>query len=85
MKTVLTRKELAERWAVAGTTIDRYEREGLISKNKIGKYTIAVIEKAEFDGTDNLLIKKERDIQDLKLENLRLRNKLEEIKGVINL
>jgi DNA-binding transcriptional regulator YhcF (GntR family) len=83
MKTVLTRKELAERWGVDPKTIDKYEDDGIIRKNKIGKFTIAVIEKAEFDGTDNLLLRKEKEIQELRLENIRLKNMFEEIREVL--
>lgn len=83
MKTVLTRKELSERWGVDPKTIDMLDRQNIINKNKIGKYTIAVIEKIEFDGADNMLLRKDREIQELKLENMKLRNKFEEIKGVI--
>ena len=88
MKTVLTVKELCERWGVDARTLSRYEDDGVIRRisGMPGvKYSLASIEKIESDGTDNLIIKKEREIQDLKLENLRLRNKIEEIKGVISL
>ncbi|MFH5834585.1 hypothetical protein ACHAL6_00745 [Proteiniclasticum sp. C24MP] len=83
MKTLLTRKELAERWGVNVTTIDRYEREGLIRKNKLDKFSLSSIEKIEYDGTDTLLSRKEREIQELKLENIRLRNKFQEIRGIL--
>ena len=83
MKTVLTRKELAERWGVDPKTIDKYEDDGIIRKNRIGKFTIAAIEKAEYDGTDALIMKKEREIQELRLENIRLTNKLNEIREVL--
>jgi DNA-binding transcriptional regulator YhcF (GntR family) len=83
MKTVLTRKELSERWGVDPKTIDKLEQDGIIRKNRIGKFTIAAIEKAEYDGTDALIMKKEREIQELRLENIRLKNMFEEIREVM--
>jgi len=35
-KTVLTRKELSERWDVDPRTIDKFEQDGIIQKNRIG-------------------------------------------------
>lgn len=83
MKTVLNKKELAERWGVAVRTIDRLENEGVIKRNKIGKFTISSIEKAEYDGTDALLMKKDRQIRELEEQVLEYRTVIEKIKGCI--
>ncbi len=84
MKTVLTRKELSERWGVDPRTIDKLEQEGIIRKNRIGKFTIAAIEKAEYDGTDALIMKKEREIQELRELVIEYQSIIEKIKGVIS-
>lgn len=84
MKTVLTRKELSERWGVDPKTIDKLEQDGIIRKNRIGKFTIAAIEKAEYDGTDALIMKKEREIRQLKEMVAERDAIIEKIKGVIS-
>lgn len=86
MKTVLTVKELCERWGVDARTVSRYEEDGVIRRisGMPGvKYSLASIEKIESDGADNLIIKKDREIQELRLENLRYKNIIEEIKEVM--
>jgi len=85
MKGMLTRIDLAKRWGVSGSTIDKYRDQGYISLNKLGFYSLTSIEAIEYDGTDNLIMKKDRRIKELEQEILRYRNKFEEIKGVIGL
>jgi phage terminase Nu1 subunit (DNA packaging protein) len=85
MKTVLNKKELSERWGVDPRTIDKFEEEGIIRRNKIGKFTIASIEKAEYDGTDALIMKKDREIRELKEQLLEYRTVIEKIKGAISI
>lgn len=84
MKTILTRKELAERWGVAGTTIDRYEREGHIKKLFNGGYSLSSIEALEYDGIDNLIIQKDREIRQLKLELLDMKNIIAKLKLILS-
>ncbi len=86
MKTVLTKKELAERWGVNTKTIDVMEEEGTVKRlPKLPgvKYSLTSIEALEYDGTDNLILKKERKIKELEAEVLRYRNKFEEIRGLL--
>jgi len=82
---MLDKKDVLEILGISNNTLDSWERQGYIRRCPVPtpKYSRASIEKLLYDGTDNLLIKKDREIQDLKLENLKLRNKFEEIKGVI--
>lgn len=85
-KTLITRKELAERWGVNVTTIDDYEEKGYIRRVNLPgcQFSLVSIEKLEYDGTDNLLIKKDKLIQELK-ERLAEKNAvIEKIKGVIS-
>ena len=87
MKTVLTRKELSERWGVDARTIARYEEDGIIrrlSKMPGVRFSLSSIEKLEYDGTDNLLIKKEREIRELKEMVAERDAIIEKIKGVIS-
>lgn len=82
---LLDKKEVLEILGITNNTLDSWERSGYIKRCNVPtvKYSRASIEKLAYDGGDNLLIKKDREIQELKLDNVRLRNKLEEIKGVI--
>lgn len=84
-KTMLSRKELSERWGVNGGTIDNYVREGIIRKNKIGKFTIACIEAVEFDGTDTLIMKKDREIRELRAQILEYRSVIEKVNGLTSI
>lgn len=87
MKTVLTVKDLCERWGVDARTIARYEEDGIIrrlSKMPGVRFSLTSIEKIEYDGTDTLLMRKDREIRELREENIELRAKLEKIRGVAN-
>ena len=86
MKTVLTVKELCERWGVDARTIARYEEEGIIRRlsGMPGvRFSLSSIEKIEYDGTDTLLMKKDRIIKEQSLKIIELESKIEMIKGVI--
>ena len=87
VKTILNRKELADRWGIDISTLDTYEKEGFVRRLNLpgAKYSLASIETVENDGIDNLIIAKEREIKKLKQENLTLRNVIEMIKGVISI
>lgn len=86
MKTVLTVKELCERWGVDARTIARYEEEGII-RRLTGipgvRFSLSSIEKIEYDGTDNLLMRKDHIIKEQSLKIIELESKIEIIKGVI--
>lgn len=83
-KTLITRKELAERWGVNVTTIDDYEEKGYIRRVNLPgcQFSLASVEKLEYDGTDNLLIKKDKLILELQEKVMEYKGKLEKIKGV---
>lgn len=85
-RTILSKKDLAERWGVDISTLETYEREGYIKRLDLpgAKYSVASIEKLEYDGSDNLLMRKDREIRELREENIELRAKLEKIRGVAN-
>lgn len=86
MKTVLTVKDLCERWGVDARTIARYEEDGIIrrlSKMPGVRFSLSSIEKLEYDGTDNLLMRKDQIIREQNLRILELESKIEMIKGVI--
>lgn len=87
MKTILTQKELADRWGTDVSTIVVYEKEGYIKRLNLpgAKYSIVSAEALEYDGTDNLILKKERKIKELEAEVLRYRNIIEQIKGVASI
>ncbi len=87
MKTVLTVKDLCERWGVDARTIARYEEEGIIrrlSKMPGVRFSLTSIEKIEYDGTDTLLMKKDREIRELKEMVAERDAIIEKIKGVIS-
>ena len=46
------------------------------------RFSLISIEKIECDGTDNLIRKKNREIAELKEQNLDYKSKLERIKGL---
>lgn len=88
MKTVLTVKDLCERWGVDARTIARYEEDGIIrrlSKMPGVRFSLISIEKIESDGTDNLLMRKDREIRELKELVIEYQSIIEKIKGVISL
>ena len=84
-RTILSKKDLAERWGVDISTLETYEREGYIKRLDLpgAKYSVASIEKLEYDGTDNLLMRKDQIIREQNLRILELESKIEMIKGVI--
>ena len=87
MKTVLTVKDLCERWGVDARTIARYEDEGIIRRlSGIPgvRFSLTSIEKIECDGVDNLLMKKDRIIKEQSLKIIELESKLKTIREVAN-
>ena len=54
MKTLLTRKELADRWGISTSTLDRRIREGIISScNSVGQPRFNLDDVLKVEGTDN--------------------------------
>ena len=83
MVTIISRQKLAERWDTTVTTLDAWEREGVIKRlprYSTPRYSLADVERAESNGMDNLYKKKEQIIREqaeriqeleVKLENIR--------------
>lgn len=86
-KTVLNKKELAERWGVDISTLEAYEKEGYIKRINLpgAKFSLSSIEKIEYDGIDNLIIKKDHEILRLQLELEDKINLINKIQVLINL
>ena len=84
-RTILSKKDLAERWGVDISTLETYEKEGYIQRLNLpgAKYSLSSIEKLEYDGTDNLLMRKDQIIREQNLRIQELESKIEMIKGVI--
>lgn len=84
-RTILSKKDLAERWGVDISTLETYEREGYIRRLDLpgAKFSLSSIEKLEYDGTDNLLMRKDQIIREQNLRIQELESKIEMIKGVI--
>ena len=86
MATIINRKDLAERWGTNVTTIDDWEKAGVIKRlprYPTPRYSIAEIEKAESNGMDNLIMKKERIIREQAERIEELEQRLENIRRVI--
>lgn len=83
-RTILSKKDLAERWGVDISTLETYEREGYIRRLDLpgAKYSLSSIEKLEYDGTDNLLIRKDQIIREQNLRIQELESKLKMIREV---
>lgn len=87
-KMALEKKEVLQIFGITNNTLDSWEDLGYIRRmNNPGnpKYSRASIEKLLYDGTDNLLIKKEREIRELKELVIEYQSIIEKIKGVISL
>jgi len=86
-KMALEKKEVLQIFGITNNTLDSWERDGYISRMKTPgnpKYSRASVEKLLYDGTDNLLIKKEREIRALKGMVAERDEIIEKIKGVIS-
>lgn len=86
MVTIINRKNLAGRWDTDVTTLDDWERKGVIKRlprYPSPRYSLADVEKAESSGMDNLLKKKEQIIRELQSKNEELEMKLENIRRAI--
>jgi hypothetical protein len=70
MKTLLSRSELATRWGVDVTTVDGYERDGVIKRVfEIGwpKYSLAAVEIIEAGGVGKMVGKLMAENEALKI------------------
>lgn len=83
-RTILSKKDLAERWGVDISTLETYEREGYIRRLDLpgAKYSLSSIEKLEYDGTDNLLMRKDQIIREQNMRIHELESKLKMIREV---
>ena len=88
MKTIINRKDLADRWDTNVTTIDGWEKAGVIKrlpKFPTPRYSMADVEKAESTGMDNLIFKKDKEIRRLKEEITELRSLIEKTKMILSI
>ncbi|MGB4588995.1 MAG: transcription factor [Clostridiaceae bacterium] len=86
MLTVIDRVSLAERWGKDRKTIENYEKEGVITRLRkfpSPHYSLKEIEEIESDGRDNLLQRKNKEIQGLKAYVSELEQKIDRVKGAI--
>lgn len=86
-KMALEKKEVLQIFGITNNTLDSWEQQGYIRRmNTPGnpKYSMVSVEKLLYDGTDNLLIKKEREIRELKEMVAERDAIIEKIKGVIS-
>lgn len=68
-KLALEKREVLKIFGITNNTLDSWEQQGYIRRmNTPGnpKYSMVSVEKLLHDGTDNLLMKKEREIRELK-------------------
>ena len=85
-KMALEKKEVLQIFGITNNTLDSWEQQGYIRRmNTPGnpKYSRASIEKLLYDGTDNLLMRKDQIIREQNLRIQELENKIEMIRGVI--
>lgn len=86
-KMALEKREVLKIFGITNNTLDSWEQQGYIRRmNTPGnpKYSMVSVEKLLYDGTDNLLIKKEREIRELKEMVAERDAIIEKIKGVIS-
>jgi len=86
MATIINRKDLAERWGTNVTTLDDWERSGVIKRlprYPSPRYSLVEVEKAESNGMDNLLKKKENVIREQAERIQELEQRLENIRRMI--
>ncbi len=87
-KMALEKREVLKIFGITNNTLDSWEQQGYIRRmNTPGnpKYSMVSVEKLLYDGTDNLLIKKEREIRELKEMVAERDAIIEKIKGAISL
>lgn len=86
-KMALEKKEVLQIFGITNNTLDSWEDLGYIRRmNNPGnpKYSRASIEKLLYDGTDNLLMRKDQIIREQNLWIRELESIIEKIKGVIS-
>jgi len=86
MVTIINRKDLADRWGTNVTTLDAWERSGVIKRlprYPSPRYSLSDVEKAESNGMDNLLKKKDGVIRDQGVRIQELEVKLENIRRMV--
>lgn len=86
MLTVIDRATLAKRWGKDRKTLENYEKDGVITRLRkfpSPHYSLKEIEEIESDGRDNLLLRKNKEIQELKDYVSQLEQKIDRVKGAI--
>ena len=86
MATIINRQKLAERWDTTPTTLDGWEREGVIHrlpKYPTPRYSLTEVEMVESNGMNNLVKKKERIIREQAERIEELEQRLENTRRVI--
>lgn len=80
MNPLISRKELAKRWAVSPATIDRMAYDGIITKCQYGKYKLVDIEEYERSGSNSKSAPETFTERRLKIENENLRAENQQLK-----
>jgi len=86
MVTIINRKDLADRWGTNVTTLDAWERSGVIKRlprYPSPRYSLSDVEKAESNGMDNLYRRKEQIIREQAERIQELEQKLETVRRAI--
>lgn len=87
MRTVISKKELADRWGCNVTTIDALEREGVIcrlSKLPGVKFSVVSIESIEYEGVPQLLTMKDKEIKQLKSEIMKMKKVIDGMREILS-
>jgi len=81
-----SKKEVLKIFGITNNTLDSWEQLGYIHRLPVPtpRYSRISIEKLLYDGTDNILMKKDREITQLKLDLLNLRNTIDQLKIILN-
>lgn len=79
-RTLISRKDLAERWGVSESHIDKLEYEGVIHRTKVGKCNYSLREIGKVEG-----LEEDKDYlafryKDLKEENMELKREMESLR-----
>lgn|GEM_PF-1789669 len=85
---VYKKQEVLDMFGITNNTLDSWETQGYIQRMNIpGKprYSKSSIETLLYDGTDNLIIKKDREIRELKAQILEYRSIIEKVNGLTSI
>ena len=86
---IYSKQDVLKIFGITNNTLDSWEAQGYISRmNTPGtkpKYSRVVVEKLLYDGTDNLIAEKDREIRELKAQILEYRAIIEKVKTLTNI